>query len=137
MNDISYIKYVWGLETASFTLNNSDQKKEPKYLKHQLQKGCWSMLQCFALLSVPYLTHVPSFQIPVPPSHYPCSIPILKVQLKCCLLQEAFPDLHKTSKSIPPSSAPLFIMQLLKLYFVSGKYRRLETAMLSMLCLSI
>ena len=60
------------------------------------------MLNCSALLS--YLTYVPSFQIPVPPSGYPHSIAILKVQLKCCLLQEAFPDLHKTSASISLSS---------------------------------
>lgn len=95
------------------------------------------MLPYSALLSVPYLTPVPSFQIPVPPSCYPHSIPILKVQLKCCLLQEAFPDLLKTSKSISSSSAPLFIMQLWKLYFVSEKYKSLETVMPSVLCLSI
>lgn len=79
---------------------------------------------------MPYPTHVPSFQILVTPSCYSHCTPILKVQLKCCLLQEAIPDLYHTSESFSPSSAPLFIMQLLKLYFVSEKCRSLETAMI-------
>lgn len=95
------------------------QKREANWLNVSSRKD--SGLHCSSFpLSGPSLTGVPSFQFfSLPPSSCLHSIPSPKIQFKCCLLQEAFPDPHRISESISPSLglpchyAPLS-MQLLK-----------------------